>query len=221
MRELLPWLRPRQHPRGVAPGLPLARGSGGRHAPHLDRRRFPAPAQPRRPLPGARDGQDLRRAHLRRPARAPELPDLQHLAVLRRLPVVVGASHARVRRLRGDQPRGLARGEAGSEHPGALHRRVPDGVGDRGGDLERRVRRRHDRAAARREPGPRPPLRGRPRHGAASLHLLQQVPVQLRREPARLLRGGRFDSREEMLEQIFSVYGEPSFLAHDTPVEVA
>jgi 2,4-dienoyl-CoA reductase-like NADH-dependent reductase (Old Yellow Enzyme family) len=31
----------------------------------------------------------------------------------------------------------------------------------------------------------------------------------------------RFDSREEMLEQIFSVYGEPSFLAHDTPVEVA
>ena len=31
----------------------------------------------------------------------------------------------------------------------------------------------------------------------------------------------RFDSREEMLEQIFSVYGEPSFLPHDTAVEVA
>ena len=31
----------------------------------------------------------------------------------------------------------------------------------------------------------------------------------------------RFDSREEMLEQIFSIYREPSFLPHETPVEVA
>ena len=47
---------------GVAPGLQVARGSRRRHAPRLDRRRVPASAQPGRPLPGARHGQDLRRA---------------------------------------------------------------------------------------------------------------------------------------------------------------
>ena len=42
---------------------------------------------------------------------------------------------------------------------------------------------------AHRQPRPAQPVRRGPRPGAAAVHLLQQVPDQLRREPARLLRG--------------------------------
>ena len=58
-----------------------------------------------------------------------------------------------------------------------------------GGDRARRLRRRHDRPSADREPGPRAAL-GRAGHDRPPkpVHVLEQVPDQPGREPARLLR---------------------------------
>ena len=71
---------------------------------------------------------------------------------------------------------------------GALRGRFPDRVGDPGGDRVRRRGRRDDGADGARQPGPAEAVRRGPRPRAAAVHVLQQVPRQLRREPARVLR---------------------------------
>ena len=91
-------------------------------------------------------------------------------------------------RHRGHQPRRRPRDQGGGVRPRGLHGRLPDGVRGRGRDRARRLRRRHDRPPADREPRPRPALAGRARPAAQSLHVLEQVPDQPAREPARLLR---------------------------------
>ncbi len=104
------------------------------------------------------------------------------------LRVGLGAAGAQARR-RGHQPRPRAGGQARGGRACALRGRLPDRFRDRAGDRGRLDRRRHDGAHADRQPRPPEPLPGGPRPGAAAVHVLQQVPDQLRREPARLLRG--------------------------------
>ncbi len=74
------------------------------------------------------------------------------------------------------------------ERPGDLRRRLPDPVDDRRRDRGRPRRRSLDGPAADRQSRPREPVRGRARPGAAPVHVLQQVPDQLHREPTRVLR---------------------------------
>ena len=81
------------------------------------------------------------------------------------------------------------RGDQGSRvRAGRVHGRVPDALGGRGRDPARRLRRRHHRPPADREPGSRAALARGPRPAGAAVHLLEQVPHQPAREPARLLR---------------------------------
>ena len=152
-RELLPWLR-----RGNTVEDVVQSAAGSRRpastASTSRRQRLPASAQPGRRLPGEGRRSTLRHAALERLAHVPQLPPLPHLAAQRGLPLVVGAAEPPARN-RGHQPPRRARGQGGRLDPGALHRRLPDRVGDRGGDRARRLRRRHDRAAARRQPRPR------------------------------------------------------------------
>ena len=71
---------------------------------------------------------------------------------------------------------------------GGLHGRLPDRVRRGGRDRARRLRRRHDRPPADREPEPRPALASGHDRPPKPVHLLEQVPDQPAREPARLLR---------------------------------
>ena len=75
------------------------------------------------------------------------------------------------------------------QRQGAVHRRIPARLEDRRGDPVGRLRRRVDRTAADRQPEPAADARDRRRTaGGQGMHLLQQVPDQRPREPARLLR---------------------------------
>ena len=96
--------------------------------------------------------------------------------------------------------------------PGHLHGRVPDGVVHSGALTRGRLRRRQRRAAARREQRSRQDVRAGAGRAAATLHLLQQVPGQRRREPARLLRRDTASTtREAMIDEIMSVYRPEPF----------
>ena len=92
-------------------------------------------------------------------------------------------------RRRGHQPRPRQGDQARGGRARPLRGRLPDGVGHRPGDRGRLDRRRDHGAHADRQPRPAESLPGGPRPGAAAVHVLQQVPDQLRREPAGLLRG--------------------------------
>ena len=97
------------------------------------------------------------------------------------------------RSAKGDEIEGInldeaRRREGGGDRPRDLRRRLPDAVDDRRRDRRRPRRRGLDGPAADREPGSREPVRGRARPCAAPVHVLQQVPDQLHREPARVLR---------------------------------
>ena len=154
--------------------------------PRLVRRVVPTSAKPCRDLLPRRHRPRLRHDDLERAAHVPELPDVPHLAAEPRVQVAVGAPQPE--RHRGDQPARVPRGEAGGVRPRDLYGRLPDGVCGRRRDRARGLRRCHHRPAADREPRPRPALAGRARPAAQSLHLLEPVPDQRGREPARVLR---------------------------------
>ena len=165
---------------------------------------FPHPAQPGRPLPGRGRGQDLRRPDLERPLRAPELPRLPHLAAQRRSSAGGGSGRSRKLGIEGiNLPDSRAVKEAvsipvlctggfqtASVIADAIERGDCDGVTIArplvaNPDLVRHFEQGHDQRAA-------------------AVHVLQQVPLRLRREPARLLRGAplrlaRGDDRRDLL----------------------
>ena len=93
------------------------------------------------------------------------------------------------RRDRGQEPAGRARDQGGGHGAGDLHRRIPDGVGHQQGARERRLRRGQRRAAAHRQQRSGGGVPARPGSRRQAVHLLQPLPRQRRREPARLLRG--------------------------------
>ena len=147
---------------------------------------FPHPRNPGRHLLARRRRPRLRHDDLERPPHLPELPHVPHVADQPDLQVALGA--ALEGRHRGDQPARVEGREGGGIRPGRRHRRVPDRIRDRSRDRARRLRRSDDRAAVHREPGSRPALAGGPRPAAEPVHVLEPVPHQRPREPARLLR---------------------------------
>jgi hypothetical protein len=173
--------------RGLDSGLPVARGGRGGRLPRLLRELVSTSAQPGRRLPDCRHDPVVRHDALERQEHVPELPALPHAAAEQGVQVGLGAV-GQERRDRGDQPRRGSSREGSRDRPRDLRRRLPDAVDDRRRDRRRHRRRSLDGPAADREPGPREPVRGRARPCAAPVHLLQQVPDQLHREPARMLR---------------------------------
>ena len=146
---------------------------------------FPAPREPGRRVRPRGHGAHLRRHALERQEHVPQLPPLPALAGEPRHAEALGARPGRRART---LPARRAPREEGGRHPGDRHRRVPAGVADRRRHRARRLRRRLDRARARGQQRPRRALPGRPRPAAEAVHVLQQVPLQRARAPARLLR---------------------------------
>ena len=179
-----------QHRDRVDPGLQVAdRGGRGQRA-RLHRQLVSAPPQPvRLRVPGG---------HLRRHVRAAGLERHQHAAEPAAVPqqrrrrrlqqAVAGRGRAGGPDRRPDAS-GLEARQAGDHGAGHLHGRVPDGLRHPPGHLERRLRRRQHREAARGQQRSGEPVRRRTRQGGEALHLLQQVPRARRRAPAGVLRG--------------------------------
>ena len=190
LRELLPWLRDGQHARGVAAGLPLARGGRRRLHPRQRRQRASRTRATRPATSRAKDvvttydSADLER-HATRSATTSSSAG--------------GRSNAGSRMVAWEKPsRGSASKGSTSPTRARSSRRSSIPVLCTGGfqtasviaerDRARRLRRRHDRAAAVANPDlVRWFERGHDR-APRPCTLLQQVPLQLRREPARLLR---------------------------------
>ena len=171
-------------------GLQVARGGRRRRDPRLDRQLLSPSAQSRRRAADRGAAEDLRHADLERAADQAQLPALPRPADEPVLQAALGEGARRYPAHRRHEPAGRAPHQAGREHPGALHRRISDRDGHRAGARRRPVRRRDDRPAAHRQQRPRADVRRAARRAPRSLHVLQQVPGERGREPARLLRGG-------------------------------
>ena len=177
--------------RGLRQGVPVAGGGRRGCDPRVHRQLLSAPEEPGGAGPSGRGSrQVLRHDDLERRADVRELP-----AVQRRIRADCAPGLERrggqAREHRRRQPACGAADQAGGDGPGDLHGRVPDGVVHSRRAHPRRLRCRERRAAPRRQQrsGQACSRRGWTQP-PTPVQLLQQVPRQRRREPARLLRRG-------------------------------
>ena len=218
--ELLPWLRRGNGVEDVGPGLLVARGGRGRLHPRERRHRLPASAQPGLAGFPARDVVKTYDMLLSSGWQA-----VRNYLVFRTWPLsaVFRWWWERPGRRLGIEGINLPRIAAVKQEvsdPGALHGRLPDGLRDRGRDRARRLRRRHDRAPAGREPRPRPAVRAGHDSPPRPCTYCNKCLFNFIENPLGCYDESRFDSREEMVRQILSVY-EPAGRSGGRAVEAA